>query len=207
MMKLYGYPHTRSVRVAWALEEAGADYEYALINLQAKEHKKAAFLAVNPFGKIPTLVDDDQVICESAAICTHIAERFPESQLIPIDAKGRADYFQWLFFIVSELEVHLWTAAKHERFLPEDKKIPAIAHTSYWEFEKAAAILSAHLHNRQYLAGDTFSAADIICVSVLHWANHVNIPLDNTLLNYMNKLSERPALAQARKREKLALTE
>lgn len=201
MIKLYGFPQTRSSRVAWALEEAGADYEYLLVNLRAGEHKKPAFLAINPFGKIPTLVDDGQAISESASICTHIAEKFPAAKLIPTDAKGRAEYFQWLFFVVSELEVHLWAAAKHDRLLPEDKRIPEIANTSYWEFEKAAAVLSDHLKGRQYIASNQFSAADIICVSVLHWAHHVKVNLDETLLNYMNKLSERPALASARKRE------
>ena len=201
MIKLYGFPQTRSSRVAWALEEAGAEYEYVLVNLRAGEHKQAAFLAINPFGKIPSLVDDGLVISESAAICTHIAEKFPAAKLIPNDAKGRAEYFQWLFFVVSELEVHLWTAAKHDRLLPEDKRIPEIGNTSYWEFEKAAAVLSTHLNEHQYIAGDQFSAADIICVSVLHWAHHVNVNLDETLLNYMNRLSERPALARARKRE------
>lgn len=201
MIKLYGFPQTRSVRAAWALEEAGADYEYTLVNLLKGEHKQAAFLTINPFGKIPSIVDDGIVMSESAAICTHIAEKFPAAKLIPTDAKGRAEYFQWLFFVVSELEVHLWTAAKHDRFLPEDKRIPAIAITSFWEFEKAAAVLSTHLKGRQYIAGEQFSAADIICVSVLHWAHHVKITLDDTLLNYMNRLSERPALIKARKRE------
>ena len=201
MIKLYGYQQTRSARVAWALEEANAEYEYAQINLQAGDHKKPAFLAINPFGKIPTLVDNEQVISESAAICTYIAEKFPAAKLIPTEDKSRAEYFQWIFFVVSELEVHLWTAAKHERFLPEDKKIPAVAKTSYWEFEKAAAVLSAHLNGRQYIASNHFSSADIICVSVLHWAHHLKISLDATLLNYMNRLSERPALAKARKRE------
>lgn len=201
MIKLYGFPQTRSVRVAWALEEANAEYEYGLVNLRTGEHKQPAFLAINPFGKIPSLVDDGLVISESAAICTHIAEKFPAAKLIPTDAKSRAAYFQWLFFVVSELEVHLWTAAKHDRFLPEDKRIPDIANTSYWEFEKAAAILSTHLKAQPYLAGDQFSAADIICVSVLHWAHHVKVTLDDTLLSYMNRVSERPALALARKRE------
>lgn len=201
MMKLYGYPQTRSTRVAWALEETGAEYEYGLINLKAGEHKQPAFLAINPFGKIPSLVDNGHVMSESSAICTYVAEKFPAAKLIPSDTKGRAEYFQWLFFVVSELEVHLWTAAKHDRLLPEDKKVPAVVSTSFWEFEKAAAVLSAYLKDRQYLAGDQFSAADIICVSVLHWANHQKVQLDDTLLNYMNKHSDRPALARARKRE------
>jgi len=201
MIKLYGFPQTRSSRVTWALEEAGAEYEYELVNLRAGEHKQPTFLAINPFGKIPTLVDDGHGISESAAICTYIAEKFPAAKLIPNDAKSRAEYFQWLFFVVSELEVHLWTAAKHDRLLPEDKKVPAVVSTSFWEFEKAAAVLSAHLKDQRYIAGNQFSAADIVCVSVLHWAQHQKVPLDDTLLHYMNKLSERPALTRARKRE------
>jgi len=201
MIKLYGFPQTRSSRVTWALEEAGAEYEYELVNLRAGEHKQPTFLAINPFGKIPTLVDDGHAVSESAAICTYIAEKFPAAKLIPNDAKSRAEYFQWLFFVVSELEVHLWTAAKHDRLLPEDKKVPAVVSTSFWEFEKAAAVLSAHLKDQQYIAGNQFSAADIVCVSVLHWAHHQKVPLDDTLLSYMNKLSERPALTRARKRE------
>jgi glutathione S-transferase len=201
MIKLYGFPQTRSSRVAWALEEAGAEYEYELVNLRAGEHKQPGFLAINPFGKIPTLLDDGHAMSESAAICTYIAEKFPAAKLIPIDVKARAEYFQWLFFVVSELEVHLWTAAKHDRLLPEDKKVPAVMSTSFWEFEKAAVVLSDHLKERQYIAGDQFSAADIVCVSVLHRAHHVKVNLDETLLNYMNKHSERPTLSRARKRE------
>ncbi len=201
MVKLYGFPQTRSSRVAWALEEAGAEYEYGLVNIRVGEHKQPTFLAINPFGKIPTLVDGDQAISESAAICTYVAEKFPLAKLIPNDANARAEYFQWLFFLVSELEVHLWTAAKHDRLLPEDKKVPAVISTSFWEFEKAATILSAHLKDRQYIAGDQFSAADIFCVSVLHWAHQQKVPFDDALLNYMNKHSERHALTRARKRE------
>jgi len=81
MIKLYGFPQTRSVRAAWALEEAGADYEYELVNLRAGEHKQATFLAINPFGKIPSLVDEGLVVTESAAICTYIAEKFPAAKV------------------------------------------------------------------------------------------------------------------------------
>ena len=201
MIKLYGYPRTRSARAAWALEEAGAEYEYTAINLQAGEHKKPAFLKINPFGKIPALIDGDLILSESAAICTYIAEKFPAANLIPSTAQGRAEYFHWLFFVVSEVEAHLWTAAKHGRLLPEDKKVPAVIATCEWEFAKAATLLSQYLSQHAYLADNAFSAADIVCVSVLQWAHHAGFDLDDTLISYMNRLSERPALIKARKRE------
>ncbi len=205
MIKLYGYPRTRSARVAWALEEAGAEYEYIAINLQAGEHKKPAFLKINPFGKIPALIDDDLILSESAAICTYIAEKFPASKLIPKTPQGRAEYFHWLFFVVSELETHLWTAAKHDRILPEDKRVSAVIKTCEWEFAKAADLLSQHLSQHAYLANNEFSAADIVCTSILQWAHHAGFALDDTLMKYMNRLSERPALIKARKREAEAI--
>jgi glutathione S-transferase len=201
MIKLYGYPRTRSARVAWALEEAGAEYEYIAINLQAGEHKKPAFLKINPFGKIPALIDDNLILSESAAICTYIAEKFPSAKLIPTTSQGRAEYFHWLFFVVSELETHLWTAAKHDRILPEDKRVSAVIKTCEWEFAKAADLLSQHLSQHAYLANDEFSAADIVFVSILQWAHHAGFALDDILLGYMNRLSERPALTKARRRE------
>ena len=205
MITLYGYPKTRSARAAWALEEAGAEYAYHAINLQAGEHKKPEFLQVNPFGKIPALADGDLVISESAAICNYIAERFPQANLIPDTPQGRAEYFHWLFFVVNELEAHLWTASKHSRLLPEEKRVPAVIATCEWEFAKAAKVLSAHLSKHQYLANHQFTAADIVCTLVLHWAHHSKFVLDDVLLNYMNRLSERPALARARKREAEAI--
>ena len=205
MIKLYGYPRTRSARVAWALEEASAEYEYIPINLQAGEHKKPAFLKINPFGKIPALIDGDLILSESAAICTYIAEKFPAAQLIPNTSQGRAEYFHWLFFVVSELETHLWTAAKHDRILPEDKRVSAVIKTCEWEFAKAATLLSQHLSQHAYLANNEFSAADIVCVSILQWAHHAGFALDDILLAYMNRLSERSALTKARKREAEAI--
>ena len=205
MIKLYGYPRTRSARVAWALEEAGAAYEYIPINLQAGEHKKPAFLKINPFGKIPALIDDDLILSESAAICTYIAEKFPAAKLIPNTSQGRAEYFRWLFFVVSELETHLWTAAKHDRILPEDKRVSAVIKTCEWEFAKAATLLSQHLSQHAYLANNEFSAADIVCVSILQWAHHAGFALDDSLLAYVNRLSERAALTKARKREAEAI--
>src|ERR1039457_1163771 len=95
MIRIYGFPNTRSTRATWALEEAQADYEFILVNLSKGEHKKPEFLKVNPGGKVPALVDGDLVLTESAAICTYIGEKFPASGLVPTQAVERAHYFQW----------------------------------------------------------------------------------------------------------------
>jgi glutathione S-transferase len=203
MIKVYGYPATRSTRVTWALEEAGAKYEFIPVNLRAGEHKKLAFLSINPFGKVPALVEDNLILTESPAIGTYIAEKFPDANLIPpvSQPQARAQYFQWMFFSVSELETHLWTAAKHKNYLPEDKRVSAVVDTCIWEFEKASEILASHLQQQAFIAGENFTAADILCVAILNWAASEGIKLHDALAEYRLRISARPALARARKRE------
>jgi hypothetical protein len=94
-LTLFGCPNSRSMRAAWALEEAGARYEYIKVDLRKGEGRTPQFLAVNPGGKVPALVDDSVVVTESGAIVTHIGERFPASGLVPpLSQPGlRAAYF------------------------------------------------------------------------------------------------------------------
>ena len=82
-MKLYGYRNGRTLRAAWALEEAGAQYEYVEIDLMRGEGREPQFLEINPAGKVPVLDDDGTIITESAAICMHVAEKHPQSRLLP----------------------------------------------------------------------------------------------------------------------------
>ena len=203
MMKLYGTPNTRSTRVAWALEEAGAEYEFILVQLAKGEHKQPAFLSVNPAGKVPTLVDGDLVLSESAAICTYIGDKFPQSGLVPpvTDLANRALYLQWCFFAMTELEPPLWAMARHTRLYPKERQVPAIVETCKWEFERAAAVLTQHLQGREYAVGIGFTAADIILTRILNWARGQEMALNETLGNYTDRMLARPAVARANAKE------
>jgi glutathione S-transferase len=206
MMQVYGFPNTRSTRVTWALEEAGAEYGYTAVDLTKGEHRKPEFLKVNPGGKVPVLIDGDLVLTESAAICTYIGEKFPASGLVPTQATDRAHYFQWCFFAMSELETPLWTMAKYTRLLPEERRIPAVAETCVWEFQRAANVLAQHMEGREYAVGDHFTAADILLGGTLNWARANKIALRSpTLEAYADRLSARPALVRAREREAKAI--
>lgn len=206
MIKLYGTPNTRSTRVAWALEEAGAEYEFILVQLAKGEHKQPAFLSVNPAGKVPTLVDGDLVLSESAAICTYIGDKFPQSGLVPpvSDPANRARYLQWCFFAMTELETPLWTSEKHLRLLPKERQVPAVVETCKWEFERAADVLTQHLQGRDYAIGEGFTAADIILARVLNWARGREIVLNETLGSYTDRMLARPSVARAHARESAA---
>ena len=82
-MKLYGCPNSRSLRAAWALEEAAAEYEYVLVDLFTGAARTPEFLALNPAGKLPVLVDGDLKLTESGAIIAYVSDKFPASGLVP----------------------------------------------------------------------------------------------------------------------------
>jgi glutathione S-transferase len=202
MIKLYGCPRTRSTRASWALEEAAAPYEYERIDLARGEARQPAFLAINPFGKLPVLVDCDLVITESAAIVTYIGEKFPVSGLVPVHPRARAEYFQWSAFAISELEQPLWTLVKHNFVLPEDLRIAAIRPAALWEFARAVKVLDQHMQGRIFVAGDSFSGADIMIGHTLGWAKQANVALESEVLEqYVDRILSRPALEAARQRE------
>ena len=203
MYDLYGMPKTRATRVVWTLEELGVEYRYHLIDLLKGEGQKPDFLAINPSGKVPALVDDELVLTESAAICTYLCDRHPERGLVPqVGTAERGKYDQWCYFIMAELEQPLWTVGKHKFVFPEEKRVPAILEVAAWEFKRAAALLEAGLQGRQYLVGNSFSPADILAAHTLIWARAFQVPHDIESLNeYQQRICDRPAFVRVRERE------
>ena len=201
-MKLYGCPNTRSLRAAWALEEAGAKYEYVFVDLFKGAARTPEFLALNPGGKLPVLVDDKLKLTESAAIIAYAGERFPASKLVPGDATARANCLRWMFFATTELEQPLWTIAKHRFALPKDKRVAGIEETARWEFAVAASLVDDALAGRAYICGDAFTGADILLVHTLMWARSAKVAFASArLAAYVERLTARPAFTRARQRE------
>jgi len=202
-MKVYGSPKSRSTRVVWALEEAQAPYEYERVDLLKGEARKPPYLRLNPLGKVPTLVDGDLVLTESAAICTYIAEKFPAANLIPpAGASDRGRYFSLCFFVIGELEQPLWTMAKHRFALPEKLRVSGVIDTARREFERPAAALSSWLEGREFAVSEAFTAADVLIAHTLSWARNADVSLGHEALEaYAERMLARPALIRARERE------
>ena len=201
-LRLYGCANSRSLRAAWALEEAGAQYEYMAVDLFKGEGRSPQFLALNPAGKVPVLVDADLTLTESAAIVAHIGDRFPASGLMPSGSAARADCLRWMFYATTELEQPLWTIAKHRFALPKDKRVAGMDETARWEFSNAAKVLDEAFSQKEFICGSTFSGADILLGHTLAWARSAKVALDSpTLAAYLDRLYARPALTRARERE------
>jgi glutathione S-transferase len=203
MMKLYAFPQTRATRVVWALEEVGADYEYIKVDLLKGEGNQPAYRELNPSGKVPTFVDDDLVLTESAAICTYLGEKFPDAGLVPVaGSPQRAHYQQWCCFVIGELEQPLWTIAKHRFVLPEERRVPAVIDTAIWEFALAAKVLAIGLGDKAFILDERFTAADILIAHTLRWATSYGLSLNSTRLEaYTERLLGRPAMARVQQRE------
>ena len=201
-MKLYGYRNGRTLRAAWALEEVGAPYEYVEIDLRRGEGREPKFLEINPAGKVPVLDDGGTIITESAAICMHLAEKYPQSRLIsPAGTLERSQCYKWISYIMTELDAPLWTIAKHRFALPRERRVPAVIETAGWEFRTAVKALANGLGDREYLVGDCLTVADIVAGHTLAWAKSARLALGSDQLErYLERLLARDAVTRARER-------
>lgn len=199
-MKLYGYRNGRTLRALWALEEVGAQYEYVEVDVMRGAGREPWFLEINPGGKVPVLDDDGKIITESAAICIHVADKYPKSQLMPpAGTPERTDCYKWISFVLTELDEPLWTIAKHRFGLPKERRVPAVIETAGWEFRTTVKIMATALEGRPYLAGLSFTVADILGGHILLWAKSARLPLgSDTLETYLDKLMARDAAIRAR---------
>ena len=197
-MKIYGSISSRTRRVLWTLEEVGLPYTFHPVDLRSGAHKTPAYLAINPNGRVPTLVDDDLVLFESAAIAMHIAAKAPASGLLPpVGTRAWSELNQWMFWICTELEQALWSMGKHRFALPKEHRIPAMLDTASFEFQRAAAVLAGALEGREFLVGDSFTLADIFAGHTLAWARGFAVPLGAPVLDaYLDRMLARPAIAR-----------
>jgi glutathione S-transferase len=201
-MKLYGYRNGRTLRALWALEEVGAEYEYVEVNVMQGDGREPSFLKINPGGKVPVLDDGGTIITESAAICMHLAEKYPASDLLPpVGTAERTECYKWISFVLTELDALLWTISKHRFALPKEHRVPAVVECAAWEFEAAVRILATGLGDRAYLAGASFTVADILAGHTLLWAKSARLELgSDSLARYLTALTTRIAFTRARER-------
>lgn len=194
-LTIYGIKQSRAMRALWAAEEAGIEYTYEQLDARAGGLRTEAFLALNPGGKVPVIVDDGFVLTESAVIATYIGERAPDKGLVP-EGKTRARYRydQWMAFAVSELEQPLWTIGKHKFALPRDWRVPAVIETAGKEFARAEQVLAAGFGEGPWLLGEQFTMADVMLGHTLLWATGFGMPVPSEALqSYLARCMARPA--------------
>ena len=190
-MKLYEFAFTRSIRARWTLQELGVDFEGVTVNMRAGEHRSPQYLAINPAGKLPALVDGDLVLTESAAIVWYLAEKY--RKFLPADPAGRAEVNRWLLFTVTELEQPLWRIAKNRNLYPEAQRLAADIPLASQDFRAMAAVAEQHMQGRKFVVGDDVTVADFVLAYTLDWANEIGLLADSPILrDYLEQMLRRP---------------
>jgi glutathione S-transferase len=163
-MKVYGHPLSSCTRkVLITLAEKGQRAEFFPVDLFTAEHKATAHMARHPFGVVPVLDDDGFVLYESRAIVRYLDARFPAPCLTPTSLKDAARMDQWLSVDASYIAPHTRALAVERLVKKHEGKEadPAVVRASEGALGAALAVLDRELTTREYLAGDTFSLADI----------------------------------------------
>ncbi len=160
----YTNPMSRGRIVHWMLEEVGAPYRMELLSFDKNEHKTPAFLAINPMGKVPTIVHRGVVVTEAAAICAYLADAFPKAELAPaLDDPARGTYLRWMFFGAGCVE-----PAIIDRMLerPTPSRPMALGYGSY---DATLNALEKAVSPGPFVLGERFSAVDVYLASQIGW--------------------------------------
>jgi len=180
-MKLYYNPLSPNVRrVRLAAAVLGIELEEKPLDFSKGEHKSADYLALNPNGAVPTLVDGDFVLTESRAIMQYLASKKPESGLLPKDEAARADVTRWQFWDAAHFSPQLGTIT-FEKIIkplmgigePDASKIQ----DALGNFRRFAAVLDKRLAGREYVVGNRLTIADLTLGSSLMYAQQTDVPL------------------------------
>jgi GSH-dependent disulfide-bond oxidoreductase len=193
MIKLYTSSTPNGHKASVTLEELALPYEVVPIALAKNEQKEPWFLALNPNGRIPVIVDteaDNFAVFESGAIMIYLAEK--TGKLMPTDAKGRSRVLQWLMFQMGGIGPMMGQANVFFRYFPE--KIQPAIDRYQGEVKRLFGVLDGHLKDHEYLAGD-YSLADIAnwCwVRTASWSGVETEAFPN-LVRWRTQIYARPA--------------
>jgi glutathione S-transferase len=189
-------PNTRSTGTHILLEELGAEYELHVLNMKKGEQREAAYLAINPMGKVPAILHDGALVTEQVAVFLHLADLFPEAGITPaIGDPLHGPYLRWMVYYASCFEPAL---IDHSQKHP-----PAPRSTSpYGDFDTMFKTLSDQLEKGSYILGEKFTAADVLWGTALTWTTMFKlIPETPVIKAYIDRINARPAVQRVRAKD------
>jgi glutathione S-transferase len=177
VIKLYGGPRSRASIVQWYLEELGLPYEQISLDMQAGEHRQPDYLAINPMGKVPAIIDGEMTLWESGAILLYLADKYGDEAKTP---EQRAQLNQWILFANATLGPGIFVPDRREQEMP-----------------KLLSPLNRHFEQHEFITGDRFTVADVALGALLAFIPmmlQIDLSEDYPeVANYTKRLAERPA--------------
>lgn len=211
-LKIYGIGPSRAVRPIWTALELGVPFELVSTPYAGGATRTPEFLAINPNGHIPVLIDERSdgavTVWESMACALYIARVHGQADgqtVTPASPREEAEALRWSFWTVSELEADALTVLMHRMAMPEDQRKPELADKAESRLKVPLAVLEQHLQAQHaqgeaYLAANRFTVADICVASVASWVRPAAALLAQypAVAAWLKACVDRPAQAQAR---------
>ena len=199
MLQLYGNSRSRAIRCLWMLEEVGRPYRLLEKTTRPDDLQTAEYLRLNPNARIPTLVDGDLVLWESMAINLYLAQKYdgPMHCASP-EVLGLAA--QWSFWAMLEIEHLLLHLLEHRALLAEFARDVSAIERNELLLKKPLGVLNDALAGRDYLAGNSFTVADLNVAGILVWAKmaRLNMSAHPDLTRWLDACLARPAYVRLR---------
>ena len=192
-MRLYHVPNSSSQRVLWLLEEIGEPYDLTVLGDRASRLDDPEHMARHPMGRVPVVENDGEFIFESAAICLHIADSYPNAGLIPPPGtQERGLVYQWSLFAITEIQAKMIQSRMSRESDPQGSE------TAKESLLEAARVLEKALDGHDYLVGNRFTVADILVSATLAGVRRLDVAeLPPGLNAYLDAMDARPAKQRA----------
>ena len=200
MYVLYYYPGNANLAPHIVLEEIGAPYRLEYVDRSENAQKSDAYVALNPNGRIPVLVDGDLILYEAAAICLHLADRHPDAELAPpVGSEARAHLYKWLMWLTNTVQTECLVYHYAHRHTADPAGVPSVKAAAEERLNAMFDQVDEALADRPYLIGDRFSLCDPYLLMVCRFARSTTRP-PRTLPRlgpYLDRIAERPAVTRA----------
>ena len=195
----YTHPHSRGRVARWMLEEVGAPYRTEFLEYDSTGPggmKSPDYLAINPMGKVPSIVHNGHVVTEVDAVCTYLADAFPDAGLAPPPGE-RAAYYRWIFFTAGPFEAAIVNKALDTDVKNEQKRF--VGYGNYADvMDTVEAALEPVVESGSYIAGDAFTAADVCIGSQIGFGMQFGgVEKRPVFERYWERVSDRPAKKRA----------
>ena len=200
MIRLYGPLNSRAARCLWMLEELSIPYEHVPMDDLSREERRKAIGKVTITGKAPAMEDGNLKLFESTAINLYLAAKYDDRELWPATQAQRAHVLQWAFFAMTELEPHIVTMFMQKFVHTGKDHNEAAAQAAEAALADPLGTLEKQLTKRSCLLGEQFTAADLICVSVLDMLGMLGFSLDSwgNVKKWVTRCTGRPAYGRSR---------
>jgi len=196
-LKIYGIARTRAFRALWMAKELGLDYEHDPVEIGDAGARTPEFLAINPNGRLPVIVDDGFVLFESLAITLYLAKKHSNGKLYPGTLEGEAQTWQWSMWALNEVDrgVNIWSL--HAIRLPVDERDAAKRDEALKVVAAPFRVLDAAVAKQTYLLGDEFTVADLNVAAVISRAIEMDLSAVPNLKAWLARCLARPAAQKA----------